>query len=318
MADFDWNDVRFVLAAVRDGSALTASRALKVSQPTVGRRIAALEAALGVPLFERSQAGLRLTDQAQALLPRFQAVEEAARALEAAALAEGRQVSGTLRVTTNEIIANYGLAPALREFGLRYPEIRVEVIVTDRLLDLAGGEADVAIRGGARPAEPGVVARRLGGSTIQIFGSADYYARYGRPGALQDLDNHVFVACDGPYAVAERLVQHYAPAARFEYRSSSPLNMIMNARHGLGLVILPTAYFRQDPDLSPCLEFPGLTADDWLATHESLRHAPRVRAFLDFVPTFEASRRKGEEPQTQTAGPQGGRPSVDAVSGGEA
>lgn len=296
MADFDWNDIRFVLAAARDGSALTASRALRVSQPTVARRIAALEAALGVRLFERSPTGLRLTEQAQALLPRFEAVEAAARTLEAAASAEARQVSGTLRVTTNEIIANYGLAPALREFGVQYPQIRVEVIVTDRLVDLASGEADVAIRGGERPAEPGVVARRLGRSTIAIFGSQDYYARYGRPQALADLDSHVFVACEGPYAMAERLIRRHAPAARFEYRSSSPLNMIVNARHGLGLVILPNAYFRQDPDLSPCLEYPDLVAEDWLATHESLRHAPRVRAFLDFVAAFEATRRKTQDP----------------------
>lgn len=296
MADFNWNDVRFVLAAARDGSALTASRALKVSQPTVARRIAALEAALGLRLFERSQTGLRLTEQGQALLPRFEAVEEAARTLEAAASAEERQVSGTLRVTTNEIIANYGLAPALREFGLLYPQIRVEVIVTDRLLDLAGGEADVAIRGGNRPAEPGVVARRLGSSAIGIFGSEDYYARHGRPQSLAELDNHVFVACDGPYAMAERLIHRHAPAARFEYRSSSPLNMIINARHGLGLVILPKAYFRQDPDLSQCLEYPDLVAEDWLATHESLRHAPRVRAFLDFTAAFEAARRRADAP----------------------
>jgi len=292
MSTFDWNDVRYVLAAARDGSALGAARALKVSQPTVGRRIAALEEALGLTLFERSQNGLQLTDQAQALLPQFQAVEDTARSLETAARAEGRRVAGVLRVTTNEIIANYGLAPALREFRAQFPHLRVEVLVTDARLDLAAGQADVAIRGGERPTEPGLVARRLNTSTVAIFGSADYFARHGRPAAFEDLNDHIFVGGEGPYAGLEPILARFAPRARIEYRSSSVLNMVANARHGLGLVMLPAEYFADESDLVPCLTLPELEVDAWLVVHERLRHAPRVRAFLDFAATFEAARRR--------------------------
>lgn len=293
MAALDWNDVRFALAAARTGSALTAAQALKVSQPTVGRRIAALEEALGVTLFERSQTGLRITDQGLLLLPRLEAVEAAAAALEVAARAEGRRVSGVLRVTTNEIIANYGLAPALREFRAQYPQVQVEVIVTDDRLDLAAGEADVAIRGGARPTEAGVFARRLGPSPLGVYGSEDYYARHGRPGSVEDLDGHIFIGGDsGPFAALERIILGIVPGARIDYRTSSPLNMIANARHGLGLAVLPAAYFRREPGLTACVELPGIEVEDWLVVHERMRHVPRVRAFLDFAAAFEAARRR--------------------------
>ena len=294
MAAFDWNDVRFVLAAVRAGSALAAAKSLKVSQPTVGRRIAALEESLGACLFDRSVAGLQLSDRGQALMPRFEALEAAARDLETAARAEERRVSGLLRVTTNEIIASYGLAPALREFRAQYPDVRVEVIVTDGFLDLSRGEADVAIRGGARPAEAGVVARRLGVGGVGVFGSEDYFAAYGRPGRVEDLNDHVFVCGEGPYALVEPIIRRFAPDARFEYRSSSALNIVANARHGLGLALLPTEFFTPDrePDLALCFELPDMQLETWLATHERLRLEPRVRAFLDFVAAFEGARRR--------------------------
>lgn len=297
MADFEWSDVRFVLAAVRTGSALAAARSLKVSQPTVGRRIAALEAALGIALFERSVAGLQLTERGRALMPRFEALEAAAGDLASAARAEGRRVSGVLRVTTNEIIANYGLAPALRQFRAQYPHVRVEVIVTDALLDLSRGEADVSIRGGSRPAEPGVVARRLGETAIGVFGSEDYFATHGRPGCAEDLNDHVFVCGEGPYALVEPIIGRLAPRARFEYRSSSVLNMVANARHGLGLALLPAAFFTPDRerDLSLCFTLPDMAVETWLATHERIRHEPRVRAFLDFVAAFEGARRRAPQ-----------------------
>jgi len=290
MTAFDWNDAQFVLATLRGGSALTASRALKVSQPTVVRRAAAFEEALGLTLFERSRTGVQPTEQAVALRPYLEALESAAQALEAAARAESRRVAGVVRVTTNEIIANYALAPALREFQALYPQVRVDVTITDRYLDLAAGEADVAIRSGPRPTEPGLVARRLNEGATVVFGSPDYLARHGRPTSIKDLDGHVFVTCEGPYAVLEQALEQLGCRVQFPYRSSSPSNMVANAKHGLGLVALPESVFRGDPDLEPCFALPGATAVSWLVTHERLRHAPRVRAFLDFAAGFQAAR----------------------------
>jgi DNA-binding transcriptional LysR family regulator len=290
MSAFDWNDAQHVLAVMRAGSSLTAAKALKVSQPTVARRTAAFEAALNLTLFERTRTGVRLTEQAEALRPHLEALEAAARNLEAAARAESRRVAGVVRVTTNEIIANFGLAPALREFQAQFPEVRVEVIVTDRILDLAAGEADVAIRGGSAPTEPGLVVRRLGRDAVTVFGSAEYLAQHGRPTCVEELNGHTVVTCEGPYGALETTLEQLGAKVTFSFRTSTVGNMIANGRHGLGLVVLPDSFFREDPDLQPCFALPGMDADSWLVTHERLRHAPRVRAFLDFAAAFQAAR----------------------------
>jgi DNA-binding transcriptional LysR family regulator len=233
---------------------------------------------------------VQLTEQAEALRPHLEALEAAAQALEAAARGESRRIAGVIRVTTNEIVANFGLAPALREFQAQYPDVRVDVIVSDRFLDLASGEADVAIRSGPRPTEPGLVARRLGGDETMVFGSPAYLAQRGRPTCVEELSGHAVLTCEGPYAFIETALERMGAKVTYAFRSSTPGNMVANGKHGLGLVVLPYGIFRDDPDLEPCFALPGLNAESWLITHERLRHAPRVRAFLDFAAAFQAGR----------------------------
>src|SRR5438552_3716169 len=111
----DWNDLRYFLAVARGGSTLAAGRALRVSQTTVARRIAALEEALGVHVFEKRQAGYALTPAGQDLLERAEQVESAATAFSDAASAQSRDVSGTVKITTEEVYAITLLTPLLRE-----------------------------------------------------------------------------------------------------------------------------------------------------------------------------------------------------------
>jgi len=117
----DWNDLRYFLAVAREGSTLAAGRALRVSQTTVARRIAALEATLGFPVFEKKQAGYALTPAGEQLVERARQVEMAADAFADAAAAEKRETSGTVRITTQDIFAVTLLAPMLRELHDRHP-----------------------------------------------------------------------------------------------------------------------------------------------------------------------------------------------------
>jgi DNA-binding transcriptional LysR family regulator len=136
---FDWNDLRHFLSVARTGSTLAAAGELKVSQPTVARRIAALEEALGLVLFERRQAGYRLTQEGEA----------------------ARSLKGSIRLTCPEMTAVH-IGPMLVAFRKAHPEIRVDLIATEAFLDLASGEADVAIRGSASaPQGAGLYARKL-------------------------------------------------------------------------------------------------------------------------------------------------------------
>lgn len=287
MPAFDWNDVRFFLAVARSGSTLAASRALRVSQTTVARRITALEKALGARLFERLQAGYRLTPEGEELSPKFEEVEQAALALDAAASLQARGVSGVLRITTNEVLAKLTLAPVLPEFRRRYPELRVEVIATDRFLDLGRGEADVAIRAGLRPTDPDLVLRLLGEHHWGVYASPGYIAEHGCPTTPEALNDHGFIAVEGALGdLYLNWLRRAAPDAEVNLRCSSLLNVANHVKAGLGLGFLPFDYF-PDEGLVCCLEARDLKAGVWLVTHERLRKTPRVRAFLDFASGFD-------------------------------
>ena len=141
----DWNDIRYFLAVARQGSTLAAARALRVSQTTVARRIAALEEALGITLFDKRQAGYLLTPGGQDLLARAAQVDAAADAFSEAAAAQSRDLRGMVRITTQEIFANTLLAPMLRELHELHPEIVIEMDTQQELLDLGAGEADISL-----------------------------------------------------------------------------------------------------------------------------------------------------------------------------
>src|SRR5688572_8495102 len=160
-AMLDWNDLRYFLAVARGGSTLAASRSLRVSQTTVARRIAALEEALKLVLFEKRQAGYSLTPAGRELLDHAEEVETAALNLDNAAKAANRDLSGNVRITTEEIFAVTLLAPLLRELHDLHPEILIELDTAQAIRDLGAGEADIAMRSTALAKGGGLVGRRV-------------------------------------------------------------------------------------------------------------------------------------------------------------
>src|SRR6478609_8993687 len=177
----DWNDLRYFLSVADLGSTLAAGKALRVSQTTVARRIAALETELGLPLFEKRQAGYALTPAGEELVERARQVGAAANAFAEAADAEKRAVSGTVRITTQDIFAVSLLAPMLRELHERHPEIMIELDDSQEFRDLGEGEADIALRSAYGDIGAGVVGRRLGGDDWTLYCSRDYAAQHGVP-----------------------------------------------------------------------------------------------------------------------------------------
>src|SRR5262249_11705199 len=143
---FDWNDLRYFLAVARQGSTLSAAKVLGVSQPTVQRRLAALEDRVERKLVETHPTGYRLTELGKALFPHAQDVEQSIAAFQRQLAAGGEGLSGTLRVTCPEGMASRFLAPLIESFRAKHPELRVDLIMTDRRLDLSKGEAEVAVR----------------------------------------------------------------------------------------------------------------------------------------------------------------------------
>ena len=292
---FDWNDVRHFLAVARTGSTLTASRELKISQPTVARRVAALEEALGVTLFERRQAGYRLTEEGEALVADAAVMETAAHALADGARARARSLAGSVRLTCNEITATYHLAPILAEFRRSYPDIRVDIVVTEALLDLGRGEADVAIRATDRPEGPGVVARKLLEVPWVVYASRSYIQAHGKPERWADLaTGHRIIGGDQLINAIPALQWFESQAApdAVVARANTFQALIANVRAGLGLGPLAVGLFDGEADMVPCMMLPGrFSGQIWLVTHERVRRLPRVRALIDFIAAYVTARR---------------------------
>jgi DNA-binding transcriptional LysR family regulator len=282
----DWDDLRYFLAVARSGTALGAARALRVDQTTVARRLSALEAALGLHLFERRQAGYALTPAGQALVAHAEAVEAAAFAFADVAAAQSREVSGTVCLTSLEIYAVTILPPLLRDLHAAHPSLRIELDTADDKRDLGAGEADVALRGGHRPVEGGLVGRRIGADPWTLYCSRDYAAAHARPRTAADLRQHTIVGGGGE--MVWPLYRAWLKSHRLEeavtMQHSSAIGLLAAVRAGAGLAVLPSFIADRDPDLVRCLD--PLTDDRaelWLLTHERLRHTPRVRAVMDFL-----------------------------------
>lgn len=284
---FDWNDLRYFLSTARTGSTVAASRILRVNQSTVGRRIAAFERALGVKLFNKTVTGYHLTEIGRELLPAAERAELEAGALMLQVEQRARRVAGTIKVTTNETIADlFLIMPSLTEFADLYPDIRVDVIVSSRWLDLERGEADVALRAARHLGARGASARQLAQLPWAIYCSQGYANTHGHPGSGEELCRHKIIGVDGPLAAVagfDWLEKHCCEEAVVARTNSLP-NLLAAVRAGLGISALPCVRGEPDPQLIRCIgPNQELGSFVWLVTRSQITREPRTRAFSSFI-----------------------------------
>lgn len=281
---FDWNDLRHFLAVVRAGSTLAAAKELRVSQPTVQRRLTELEERMGCKLFERHAAGYRLTEIGEELRPYAEGVEIAILALERKLAARDQALTGTIRVTCPEGMASL-LTPLLESFHAQYPGMRVDLVVSDRYLDLSKGEADIALRAGG-PRDDALVGRKIADNPWAIYASRSYLARHRPPAGSDDINKHTIIDMDGDLANlhAAKWLRMIAPHAKVIARSNSLSGLLLAVNSGVGLTALPVHIGDSEPVLVRVLDpVPELMSRLYLFVHPDLRSTPRVRAFFDFV-----------------------------------
>lgn len=282
----NWDNFRFVLAVARMGSALRAARALGVDQTTVVRRISQLEAELGGTLFERRQSGFQITPLGERIAAAAARIEIEITALEDTWRAERRVVSGTVRFTCSALFANLVIVPCLREFHERYPDVVVTLMADDRRLDVARGEADVAIRAGSRPEGNGIIARRMPDTAWSAYCSRSYAEEHGLPQTTEGLDGHLIVGMESALddLPAPRWLARMTPSSATAVRINSLSNVVSALKAGLGVAMLPCFVGDAEADLKRCLPPIGeLNSETWLVIREDLRHASHVRALIDFV-----------------------------------
>jgi len=279
MPIMNWDDLRYVLAVADMGTLLGASQRLGVDHTTVGRRIRGAEQALNLRLFTRSRVGYRLTAEGRGLLERLRQVEAAVSQVELAASARHEALSGTVRLTSPETFGTHYLASRLGAFQRAHPGVVVELVPAGDVLDLARGEAQIAIRG-FRTDRDGLVLRRVATVHYGFYGERDYLdATRGRRLA----DHPILSIPPESDEVEQRWLAAVVPSVRPTFVSPVSSALQQAARAGAGLAVLPCYLGDPDPALSR-FPVPNAPSEDlWMTVHRDLRRTPRVRALMDFL-----------------------------------
>lgn len=275
----DWQWYRSFLAVLDQGSLSAAARALGLTQPTLGRHIDALEAALGLKLFVRSYDGFAPTDAALSLRPYAAGLADTAAALRRAATSHGGGVRGTVRITASEVVGVEVLPPILAALREQHPELAIELVLSNEVDDLLRREADIAVRM-TRPTQAALVARRVGAIDLGLHARPDYLARRGTPRRLEELTDHNVIGFDRETPWLRRLQEQLGGLDRsmFALRADSDLAQLAAIRAGFGLGICQLPLARRS-GLTRVLPKPfAFQLDTWVAMHEDLRTSPRCAA----------------------------------------
>ena len=283
----EWSDVKIFLAIARTGTLMAAARQIGLSQPTMGRRLKALEASLSLTLFQRTSDGFVLTAEGESVLGHAERMEEQALAFQRELEGREQRLEGSLRVSSSDWFGVYVLSPMLAGFVRQHPGVSVELLTDARLLNLARREADLVFR--IQPfEEPYIIQRQLMHMDYAVFaavGQAAPKAGDGTGSALVTLDS---AYSDFPDAV---WLRRMLPNARVAFASNYREMQARLCAAGTGLAVLPVALGDQTPGLQRVdlgQAPPG--RDVWLGYHRDLRRLARLRALIDCTIDALASR----------------------------
>ncbi|MFA5582502.1 MAG: LysR family transcriptional regulator [Paracoccaceae bacterium] len=283
----DWDKLRIFHAVAEVGSLTHAGDALHLSQSAVSRQIRGLEESLNTTLFHRHARGLILTEQGELLFEATSAMRKRFDTAVARIRDSEEEVYGELRVTTTTGFGTLWLAPRLPAFYEKYPDLKIDLMLEERVLDLPMREADIAIRM-KEPSQADLIRKRLMNIRMRLYASANYLATHGTPERVEDLSNHRLISqntTSAQVAAGANLVQEL-------HTHDIPSTLTVNNYYGvlqavisdLGIGVLPDYLTEDFPDLIRVLpEVESTEVPVFLAYPEELRHSKRVAAFRDFV-----------------------------------
>ncbi len=281
----DWDDLRFFLALARTGSLSAAARELRVAQSTVGRRLASLEASLGVRLLNRTPDGYLPTLAGEEVRVQAERLEAEALTLERNVGGRDTRLAGLVRVTCAETVASQILAPCFAALHAEHPEMMVELISNPRELSLAMREADISVRL-TRSDQHDLVVRKIGSLDFGLYAGPAYLDRQGEPDYQAGCPGHHLITQtdDIQEAAQTNWLADLAPRARVAMQTNSHEAAVLAAAQGGGLACL--ARFRADRESGlTLLTTPSMppSAAIWLVVHRDNRHTPRIRTVLTHI-----------------------------------
>lgn len=281
----DWTLYRSFLSVAETGSLSVAARALQLSQPTLGRHIADLEAALLTTLFTRGARGLVLSDAGSAMLPAARAMRDAAAQLALLAAGRAQGLHGTVRLTASRVVSHHLLPPMLADLRLREPGIEIDLVPSDVSENLLFREADIALRM-YRPTQSDVVIRHLCDLPIGIYAAKTYLDRHGRPATPEALLALDFIGMDRSDLIIRTMAALGIARRRedFKLRCDDQVIYWNLVRAGCGVGAMQHLIAEADPTVERIAKFVAMpTLPVWLTAPEALRQNPRIRRVLDHL-----------------------------------
>ncbi|MGH1480671.1 MAG: LysR family transcriptional regulator [Geminicoccales bacterium] len=287
----NWDILRLILAIDRQGGVSGAARFMGVTHATISRRLARAEDHAGAAFFERLPAGLRLTEAGRAVLAHATRIEPEINSLERQLMAHEDGLSGPLRVTIPPLMLTAALSRDIAQFAAAHPEVKIEFVGDNNLLNLHQREADVAIRVTRRPPET-LWGRKLTDQHAGYYASTDWLSvsplRSG--GVSGDIPLISFASWPTPIP---KILQQVCPNVRIVARSDDMATALQMVQAGLGLTRVPRILGDSLGGLSLVRSLPKeIYAPIWLLTHPDLRKNKRVEAFMTHVSTRIRARRK--------------------------
>lgn len=286
LSTLNWDDLKFFLEVARTRKASTAAKRLGVDYTTVSRRIAALEAALGTLLFEKSRTtGFVLTSEGQRLLSYAETVESTLHMACEQVSGSSMALSGHVRMGCTEGFGSFFITPQLSHFVDRYPAISVDILPLPHFISLSKREADIVIAL-ERPEHGPYVCCKLCDYRLRLYATAEYLERHPPIGTLADLNAHPFISYVDDLAFSSELLylHHLLPNANAHLRSTSVIAQFVAALQGRGLAILPCFLAAQDARLIAVLpEEVNITRQFWMYCREDLRKLKRITLLWDYI-----------------------------------
>jgi DNA-binding transcriptional LysR family regulator len=296
MKELDWNAARAFCATADTGSLSAAAHKLGLTQPTMSRQVAALEAALGVALFERVGKRLVLTETGRGLLEHARTMAAAADAMALAAQGRSQDIAGRVVVSATDAFSAYVLPEIFEHIRELAPQVTLVLVSTDSISDLRRREADIAIRH-VRPTESELIGRLVVEMTAHFYASDTWVAKHGGPRTVGDIAAYDLLAFDP----VDRFIEHLSGAGitvtpdQCRIVSANAVALWEMTRRGLGVGLMLRDCAEGMPGLVRLLpDLPGIPVPVWLITHRELHSSKRVRLVFDAIAGM-LSRRQREE-----------------------
>ena len=284
--NFDWNRARAFLVTAEEGSLSAAARALDMTQPTLGRQVAALEAELGVTLFERVPQGLVLTESGLELIEHVRAMGVAANALSLRASGQSQRIEGTVCVSASEFDALFVLPPILAKLQNQEPGIKIDVVVSSGVSDLKRREADIALRN-FRPTQPDLIVKKVREDKVWLYGTKTYVESFGQPKTPAEIQGLQLVAYERSESNLTLLKQKGFNLALDNIGPATQSYLLQwhLVKAGLGLGVFSQRFGNFDNQLVIAFEAFGPLIDVplWLVCHRELHTSLRVRRVFDLI-----------------------------------